>query len=77
MTDAGPRRDKYDKGGDRALAPKDKKSDVVDYSVTTEQMSKIHEFSGGMFCHTQLNASTKVKLSRLSITINYTKDERR
>ena len=28
------------------------------YSVTTEQMSKIHDFSGGMFCHTQLNAST-------------------
>ena len=40
-------------------------------------MSKIHDFSGGMFCHTQLNAGTKVKLLRLSITINYTKDERR
>ena len=28
------------------------------YSVTTELMSKIDDFSGGMFCHTQLNAST-------------------
>ena len=28
------------------------------YSVTTEKMSKIHDFSGGMFCHTQVNAST-------------------
>ena len=27
-------------------------------------MSKIHDFSGGMFCHTQLNASTQVKLFR-------------
>ena len=25
-------------------------------------MSKIHDFSGGMFCHSQLNASTYVKL---------------
>ena len=30
----------------------------VFYIATTEQMSKIHDFSGGMFCHTQLNAST-------------------
>ena len=29
-------------------------------------MSKIHDFSEGMFCHTQLNASTYVKLLRLS-----------
>ena len=36
-------------------------------------MSKIHDFSGGMFCHTQLNASTYVKLFRLSITINFKK----
>ena len=28
------------------------------FSVTTELMSKIHDFSGGMFCHTQLNVST-------------------
>ena len=34
-------------------------------------MSKIHDFSGGIFCHMQLN----VKLLRLSITINFTKDE--
>ena len=27
-------------------------------------MSKIHDFSGGMFCHMQLNASTYVKLLR-------------
>ena len=32
-------------------------------------MSKIHDFSGGMFCHTQLNASTYVKLLRLSIIL--------
>ena len=32
--------------------------DVDGYSVTTELMSKIHDFSGGKFCHTQLNAST-------------------
>ena len=36
-------------------------------------MSKIHDFSGGMFYHTELNASTEVKLLRLSITINFTK----
>ena len=36
-------------------------------------MSKIHDFSGGMFCHTELNVSIKVKLLRLSITINFTK----
>ena len=36
-------------------------------------MSKIHDFSGGMFCHTQLNASTYVKLLRLAITINLQK----
>ena len=36
-------------------------------------MSKIHDFSGGMVCHTELNSSTQVKLSRLSITINFTK----
>ena len=36
-------------------------------------MSKIHDFSGGMFCHTQLNASTQVKLLRLAITINLQK----
>ena len=36
-------------------------------------MSKIHDFSGGMFHHTQLNASTSVKLLRLSITFNFTK----
>ena len=36
-------------------------------------MSKIHYFSGGMFCHTQLNASTSVKVLRLSITINLQK----
>ena len=36
-------------------------------------MSKIHDFSGGMFCHTELNASTSVKHLRLSITINFTK----
>ena len=36
-------------------------------------MSKIHDFSGGMFCHTQLNASTQVKLLRLSIAINLQK----
>ena len=29
-----------------------------DYSVTTEQMSKILDFLGGMFCNKQLNAST-------------------
>ena len=39
-------------------------------------MSKIHDFSGGLFCHTQLNASTQVKFLRLSVTINFTKDER-
>ena len=38
-------------------------------------MSKIHDFSGGMFRHAQLNASTLVKLLRLSITINFTKGE--
>ena len=36
-------------------------------------MSKIHDFSGGRFCHTQLNASTYVKLLRLAITINLQK----
>ena len=36
-------------------------------------MSKIHDLSGGIFCHTQLNASTQVKLLRLSITNNVTK----
>ena len=35
-------------------------------------MSKIHDFSGGMFC-TQLNESTQVKLLRLSITDNISK----
>ena len=39
-------------------------------------MSKIRYFSGGMFCHAQLNTSTYVKLLRLSITINFTKDEK-
>ena len=39
-------------------------------------MSKIHDFSGGMFCYTQLNASTYVKLLRLSIIINFTKVEK-
>ena len=28
------------------------------YSVTTEQMSKILDISGGMFCNKQLNASS-------------------
>ena len=42
---------------------------LKDYSVTTEQMSKIHDFSGGMFCHTQLNASASMMPLRLSITI--------
>ena len=36
----------------------DQTSYAMDYSVTTKQMSKIHDFSGRMFCHTQLNAST-------------------
>ena len=39
-------------------------------------MSKIHDFSGWMFCYTQLNASTYVKLLRLSIIINFTKVEK-
>ena len=38
---------------------------------------KFMTFSGGMFCHTQLNASTLVKLLRLFITTNFTKDERK
>ena len=38
---------------------------------------KIHDFLGGMFCHTHLNASTSVKLLRLYITINFTKDVRK
>ena len=36
-------------------------------------MSKIRDFSGGMFCHTELNAGTYVKLLRLYIAINFTK----
>ena len=45
------------------------------YSVTTKKMSKIYDLLGGMFCHMQLNASTQVKLLRLSININFTKHE--
>ena len=50
--------------------------DLVYYSVTTKQISKIHDFSGGMFWPTQLNASTQVKILRLSIAINFTKDKK-
>ena len=38
-------------------------------------MSKIPDFSGGMLFHMQLNGSTQVRLLRLSITINFTKEE--
>ena len=43
------------------------------YSVTTEQMSKILDFSGGMFYNKQLNASTYLTLLGLFITITLRK----
>ena len=41
------------------------------------KLSKCLKFMTGMSCHTQLNTCTSVKLLRLSVTVNFTKDERR